>query len=203
MAQVLLTEHTHGLAVTNDKGELVGIVTLQDVDRAQVEEHSEWPVGLICTHDLLTAYPDESLHAALHRMSIRDIGRLPVVSRENPRQLVGMLRRSNVVKAYDLALTRQAALRHQAHEARLGIMSHVNVQEVVVGNNALCAGECMKDIAWPRDCIIASLRRGWRVIVPRGNTVLQPGDVLVVVAEPGGVGWSAGIVPESGQPTAT
>lgn len=182
-ANLLISEHTHGLAVVNNLGELVGIVTLQDIDRAQTEQHGDWAVGQICTHDLLTAYPDESLHTALHRMSIRDIGRLPVVSRDNPRQLLGMLRRNNVVKAYDLAVTRRTILRHRAHEARLGILSGVNVQEVVVSDEAVCAGEYMKDIAWPHDCNIASLRRGSQMIVPRGSTMILPGDVLIVVAE--------------------
>jgi CIC family chloride channel protein len=39
------------------------------------------------------------------------------------------------------------------------------------------------DVNWPRDCIVASLRRGRMVRIPHGETVLKPGDVLVVVAE--------------------
>ena len=33
------------------------------------------------------------------------------------------------------------------------------------------------------DSVIASLRRGRRMLIPHGDTVLQAGDVLVVVAE--------------------
>lgn len=183
-ASLFMQAHTHGIAVVDAAGALVGLVTLQDIDRAQTEEQGSWPVGRICTRELLTAHPDESLNEALQRMSVRDIGRLPVVSRQNKQELLGMLRRSNVIRAYDLAITRRATLRHQAQQTRLGIMTGVQVEEVVVQENASIAGLEMREINWPRDCIIASVRRGWRVIVPRGNTVLQPGDVLVVVAEP-------------------
>jgi CIC family chloride channel protein len=48
---------------------------------------------------LVVAYPDELLHDAIARMLKNDIGRLPVVSRENPRQLVGYLGRSSVMVA--------------------------------------------------------------------------------------------------------
>lgn len=36
---------------------------------------------------------------------------------------------------------------------------------------------------WPRDCVIAAVRRGSRLLIPRGDTVLLPGDVLTIVSE--------------------
>ncbi len=183
-ARLFMVEHTHGIAVVNDEGVLTGIVSLQDVDRAQTEHHEDWAVGEICTRELLTAFPDESLDVALQRMSVRDVGRLPVVLRDQRDQLVGMLRRSNIIRAYDLAITRRVALRNKAQQARLGVMTNVPVEELVVDEDASIAGKRMREIEWPRDCIIASVQRGGRVIVPRGNTMLQPGDVLIVVAEP-------------------
>ncbi|RIK44229.1 MAG: hypothetical protein DCC57_17330, partial [Chloroflexi bacterium] len=132
---------------------------------------------------LLVAYPDESLGAALRRMSTRDIGRLPVVARQDPRRLVGLLRRSNVIRAYDLALTRRATLRHQAHQVRLGAVAGVDVREFTVQPGAPCAGRTLSQITWPANCVIATLRRGSRLMIPRGDTQLLAGDVLAVVAE--------------------
>ena len=48
---------------------------------------------------------------------------------------------------------------------------------------APCIGQHISQVGWPRDFVIASLRRGRRVLIPHGDTVLQAGDVLVVVAE--------------------
>lgn len=80
---------------------LVGIITVQDVDRALAEPNvAEVTVGEVCSRDLLVAFPDETVSATLQRMSARDIGRMPVVSRRDPRQLVGLLRRNEMVRAY-------------------------------------------------------------------------------------------------------
>jgi Trk K+ transport system NAD-binding subunit len=97
---------------------------------------------------------------------------------------VGLLQRADVIHAYDIALTRRAALRHQAHQVHLGAVTPemVNVVEVLVQAGCKCAGSQVKDIPWPRECVIASLRRGRQVLIPHGNTVLKPGDVLVAVA---------------------
>jgi CIC family chloride channel protein len=38
-------------------------------------------------------------------------------------------------------------------------------------------------VPWPREGVIASLRRGRRLLIPHGDTRLQAGDVLAVVAE--------------------
>ena len=49
---------------------------------------------------LVVAYPDEPLYAALTKMpSDRDVGRLPVVERKNPRRVVGYLGRAAILSA--------------------------------------------------------------------------------------------------------
>jgi Trk K+ transport system NAD-binding subunit len=59
----------------------------------------------------------------------------------------------------------------------------MDVEEVTVEPGASCVGQRIAEIAWPRDCVIATLRRESRVIFPHGDTVVQEGDILVVVAE--------------------
>ncbi|MFO0794168.1 MAG: CBS domain-containing protein [Candidatus Brocadiaceae bacterium] len=53
--------------------------------------------------------PDDTISAALRRIGVRDVGQLPVVARKNPRHLVGLLRNTDIARAYDLAVTRRAA----------------------------------------------------------------------------------------------
>ena len=173
----------HGLPVVNDAGELCGMLTLEDVETAHVRGIPARKVGDICTRQLVVAYPDETLDMALRRMSERDVGRLPVVDRRDPRRLVGLLRRVDVTRAYNIALARRTALRHRAQEVRLGVVSGTNVEEIRVESGAPCMGRPVRDINWPRGCLIAAVRRRNRVLIPRGDTVLLPGDVLTVVAE--------------------
>lgn len=184
VADLLLQLRSHGLPVVDHDGALAGVITLQDIEHGQNQATGRaLTAGDVCTRDLLVAYPDESLGAALRRMSTRDIGRLPVVARQDPRRLVGLLRRSNVIRAYDLALTRRATLRHQAHQVRLGAVAGVDVREFTVQPGAPCAGRTLSQITWPANCVIATLRRGSRLMIPRGDTQLLAGDVLAVVAE--------------------
>ncbi len=184
-SETLIQTHHHGVPVVGEDGDLVGIFTLQDLDRNQPETWSTSTVGETCTHDPLVAYPDESIGAALRRMGARDIGRLPVVARHNPRQLVGLLRRTDLVRAYDAALTRRATLRHSVHQTRLDAVTpeKVKIVELQIKPGSLCAGKQMKDVPWPRDCIVASLQRGRGVVIPHGDTILQAGDVLVIVSQ--------------------
>jgi len=177
----MLKNHIHGVPVLTEKNELYGIITLHDVRDTEHEESEK--LGDICARDLLVAYPNETIGAALRRMSVRGVGRMPVVSRENPKQLVGLLRRSDAIRAYDIALKRHAQLRHRAQQVRLGTFSGVDVQEVAIKPEAPCDGRAVRDVEWPRDCVIASVRRGSKLFIPRGETILKAGDALVFVAE--------------------
>jgi CIC family chloride channel protein len=121
---------------------------------------------------------------ALRRMSRRDVGRLPVVARSNPRKLLGVLRRADVIHAYDLALTRRVSQRHLEQAARLDALTpqRVDVSDVVLEFDSQADGKAIKEIPLPRESLIASVRRGGQVFIPHGDTVLHAGDVLVVVA---------------------
>jgi Trk K+ transport system NAD-binding subunit len=94
-----------------------------------------------------------------------------------------MLRRPDVIRAYEIASTRRAALRHRTHQVRLDAISPeaMDVMEVTVETGSACENQTMRDIRWPEESLIASIRRGRKVFIPHGATRLMAGDVLVVV----------------------
>jgi CIC family chloride channel protein len=95
---------THGLAVVDEEGRLYGIVTLGDVDAAEAGGTSEErTVGEICSLELITAFPDETLSEVLPRMFEYRIGRIPIVDPYQQDRLLGMLRERNVINAWKLA----------------------------------------------------------------------------------------------------
>lgn len=51
------------------------------------------------TTRLILSYPDETLHEAVQKLLHHDIGRLPVVERDNPKKLVGYLTRQGILSA--------------------------------------------------------------------------------------------------------
>ncbi len=184
-AEILARTRHHGLPVVDEIDNLTGILTVQDIESVDETRREATTVGQACTHELLVAYPGESLSSALQRMGHSDVGRLPVVDRNYPRKLLGMLRRADVIRAYDIALTRRTTQRHQAGEIRLDAITpeQVNVSDVMVERGATCAGKKMSEISWPHDSLIATVRRGNQVFIPHGDTLIKPGDILVVVAE--------------------
>ncbi len=181
---ILTQTRHHGLPVLSAGGDLAGILTVQDLEMSPVRRPQATTVGEVCSRDLLVAYPDESIGTALRRMSVRDVGRLPVVAPDNPRRLLGVLRRVDLVRAYDLALTRRAQNRHQIQTARLDVSTgELSVVEIRIEKGAVCDGALVSKVAWPRDSVIASVRRRNKLLIPHGDTRLRAGDALVVVAE--------------------
>ncbi|MEZ4622156.1 MAG: TrkA C-terminal domain-containing protein [Caldilineaceae bacterium] len=55
--------------------------------------------------------------------------------------------------------------------------------EFTITSAALCVDKQVSDITWPRESVIASIRRNQRLLIPHGDTVLQAGDVIAVVAD--------------------
>jgi len=89
-----------GIAVVDDEGQLVGIITRGDVLRA-IEQGADGNTTVIDagSRQLVVTYPDELLGEAVTKMLRNDIGRLPVVSRDDPRRLLGYLGRASVMAA--------------------------------------------------------------------------------------------------------
>jgi len=96
----LINESGHlGFPVVNEKGELVGIVTYEDVIKVKPEERPKMKVEDIETRKLIVAHPNETLDAVLRKIVLHDISRLPVVDPKNPKKLVGIITRYDIARA--------------------------------------------------------------------------------------------------------
>ena len=90
-----------GLPIIGEDGCLVGIVTQGDLLRALEADPKGGMTALDAgSNNPTVAYPDEMVHDAMVTMLRQDIGRLPVVSREDPRKLVGYFNRSTLLNAW-------------------------------------------------------------------------------------------------------
>ncbi len=70
--------------LTDDQNRLAGLITRGDIVRALgLKRKAEMTVAEAGCTQLVVAFPDEPLYAALAKMLDRNIGRLPVVEREN------------------------------------------------------------------------------------------------------------------------
>jgi H+/Cl- antiporter ClcA len=97
-----------GYPVVDEAGTLLGVVTRTNLLGQWVAEvlggKSEPSAGPIIAYDLIdrtpvTVYPWESCRTAAERMAQARVGRLPVVSPEQPRKVIGIVTRSDLLKA--------------------------------------------------------------------------------------------------------
>lgn len=183
LADVFDRTRAHGFPVLDEEGKLFGMVTLQDLERALEQGlPRRTTVGEIATRALQVAYPDEPMANALHRLSVRGVGRLPVVARDDPRHLLGVVRRNDIIRAYNIALTRRAEVQHRAKRIRLRNVDNTDFVEIDVSAQAPCANATVAEIsgALPQECVLISIRRSnGQVVIPHGHTVLQPGDRIM------------------------
>jgi CBS domain-containing protein len=91
--------HHPALLVTDAQGALAGIITRRDLLAAVERGEADSKISAVMTRHLVCAFPDERLHTVVERMHAHDIGRVPVVSRTNPLELVGYLGRAAVLSA--------------------------------------------------------------------------------------------------------
>lgn len=57
------------------------------------------------------------------------------------------------------------------------------VVEIPVGSGSELEGKFVKDVCWPTDCLLVSIRRGERELVPKGNARMITGDYLFILTD--------------------
>lgn len=85
---------------------------------------------------------------------------------------------------------RQSAINSLLHFIRRGkIISSVNIRgeeaealEAYAHKDSPIVGKAVKDIDFPRGCLILCFQRGDEVVIPRGDTVVEPGDKLIIIS---------------------
>jgi H+/Cl- antiporter ClcA/predicted transcriptional regulator len=96
-----------GFPVVNGRGELVGVVTRRDLLDLDIELTA--CVGELVRRPAVVIYDDSSAREAADHMVHERVGRLPVVSRRDPRRVIGIVSRSDLLEAHE----RRLAARHR------------------------------------------------------------------------------------------
>jgi chloride channel protein, CIC family len=167
-----------GFAVVDDDQRLVGMVTRSDLERPGER------VRDICTRQVVTVAADDPVFRGVRRMGSLDVGRIPVID-ERTRRVIGMLRRGDVVHAYQRGIDRSLSAQQRGQADRLRDLTGVRFVELVLDPGSPAVGRSVAEIRWPERTVVTSIRRGGQVVVPRGTTVLEAGDELVVLTGQG------------------
>jgi CIC family chloride channel protein len=176
----------HGFPVLLQDGSLCGMVSLEDYRRV-AQEGTEPPenlrVGDIATCSIISMYPDETVGAAMRRMAPRDLSRLPVVARDDPRRLLGVVRRNDIVRAYEYGTLRREEARERAERTKLVNDSRAQFFDLTLPTGSPADGKSVSQVPLPRAAVLVMIRRGKDLLIPHGDTRLAAGDVVTVLCE--------------------
>jgi len=94
---IMMRLHHMGYPVLDENNKLVGIVTFEDAAKIRKKERDKVLVGDVCRRKLITINPEESVLDAFKKMEEHNIGRILVVDRNDPRKLLGILTKHDVM----------------------------------------------------------------------------------------------------------
>ncbi|WP_160688441.1 H(+)/Cl(-) exchange transporter ClcA [Clostridium sp. C2-6-12] len=72
-------------------------------------------------------------------------------------------------------------LRNNGDEITIGNKKNKIILEYPVSIGSKLDGKQIKEIKWPSRCLLVAVRRGEDEIIPKGDTLIYPGDYLVVL----------------------
>lgn len=55
------------------------------------------------------------------------------------------------------------------------------LMEIMIHHDSVLVGRKVKEVTWPKDCLLVGIRRNETEIIPRGNTQFQVGDMLITM----------------------
>lgn len=55
--------------------------------------------------------------------------------------------------------------------------------EISVPRDSKAIGKKIKDLSLPLECVIAAIYRGGKLVIPHGDTVIKPGDIVAIIGK--------------------
>ncbi len=172
-----------GFPVLDENNKLWGIVTLQDMERVlsdNVITLRGFTVEDVAVVEPVTVFPDEPIWTAIQKMAPRDLARLPVVSRDGTGRLLGLISRSDILRAYDVAIVRKQRGQMLGGDVSLREEGDNAFVEFCLqpGDNGV--EKTLQSLDLPDTINVVSIERGGIIIIPKGGTSFAAGDIVTV-----------------------
>lgn len=91
--------HQHLYPILDDEEHLIGVATRHDLQRLVQDPQGGRELAACIKSSPVVAYADEPLRTVVYRMAQTNFTRFPVVERDNPQKLVGMVSLNDLLKA--------------------------------------------------------------------------------------------------------
>jgi len=97
--ELMTKQHHIGYPVVDSDKNLIGIVTFEDISRVPKELRDEISAAELAKRDLVTVNPESSILEVLEKINTFNIGRILVVDPEDNRKLLGIITRTDILRA--------------------------------------------------------------------------------------------------------
>jgi CBS domain-containing protein len=181
-AESLLAEYTiSGAPVLDGNGNLLGVLTLADIERIPLTERGKFPVERAMNREVLLVQPDETLDVALEQLTSHRIGWMPVVDIEaaGGRRVIGRISALDITRVYRETLARGS-------RRMRGMVEGTVLVEAIIEAGMPLAGRPLREAKLPPECLVVSIRRQKEMLFPRGSIIIEAGDVVTFLVSPSG-----------------
>ncbi len=163
--------------VLDSHGKLLSITTFQEVSQV-IDLDEMGKVGDLPQSELITCYPDQTLAEVMRLVAGHDVSYLPVIDPNVPGRILGVLSRHDMMKAISKVTIDHAKKVEGLGDARVD--EALKIIPVDLEKTSRFVGHQVRDLRFPPDVLLTSIRRRGQLIIPRGETQLEMGDRLAI-----------------------
>jgi CIC family chloride channel protein len=171
---VLDRDPDSGLALVNESGGFAGIVTPRELEKLQPEQMANSAIGKVTASNAVVLSPDERMDVALEQLTERGLSWAPIV---DGGYVVGKLTVKEAIATYRHTLERSIRRTNS-------LPGSTTLFEAQLKDPSPLAGKTLRDAGFPPNTLVVSIMRQAGTVFPHGDTRLEPGDIVVVMADP-------------------
>jgi len=177
--------HYHALPVVQNETELVGLITINELDhvRSKGTLESKTIADILTINNPATILPHQPVWMALRHLEAQGEGCVPVVSESGKNILLGVLRRIDIIRAYNKAVTKRAQDQHHSEILNIRKLNQSGLSEVTLSADSPNVGKRVKELRLGGDALIVSVRRAGNLRIVRGETILHAEDQVTIFSE--------------------
>lgn len=174
------------VAVADHRNRFLGLISATDVASAVERNEVGRTARDLAVVAPIIVHPDDTLRHALSLLVEHDVRQLPVVARDDPSRLLGMLTQRDILREIATPDERSADRRGAASTAPVRRLSGAVQIETNVQPGSAADGETVQNLPLPEAAVVTAIHRRGNVVIPRGPVALAVNDLVVVLTDPEG-----------------
>jgi CIC family chloride channel protein len=163
-----------GLVLLDGSGKFTGVVNPKEIERISQGQIGDGDIAMIVMKDPVVVEPDEPMDVALEQLTVRGFSWAPVIEGGN---LIGKLTVRDAIATYRDTLERSIRRTNSLPGSTTLFQAQLN-------SSSPLAGKTLRDAGFPPSTLVVSIMRQSETVFPHGDTQLQPGDIVVIMADP-------------------